>query len=89
MVFFLATIATVMLGFSEILAMTAAGTFTEKLEWPDYVVLVVPPLVLESIVISFVFLPLSVAIVSSLVLVAGLLWSVMALLKLPTRKRAG
>ena len=89
MLLLFASIGALVAGFSEILAMTAPGALSKKLEWPDYVVLIVPPVALELMILSFVFLPPSVAIVLSLVLVVALLWSVITLLKLPTRKRSG
>jgi hypothetical protein len=80
-------IAGVLLAFSGLFATAAASSFKRRLEWPDYAVLIVPLVALESIIAAFAFLSLYVAIILSIVLVVAVLWSITALLKASRKKR--
>ena len=74
-------------GFGGVFAIAAAGCFKRGLEWPDYVVLIVPLVALESIIAAFCVLPLHFSILLSIVLVAAVWWSLLVLLKVPSKRR--
>jgi len=75
-------------GFIGVFAIAAAGSFKRGLEWPDYVVVVIALAALESIIAAFAFLPLYVSILLSIVVIAAVWWSLLALLKAPSKNRA-
>jgi len=78
--------AAVLLIVGEIFVMAAAGTFRRGLQWPDFVALIMPPIALTSIAASFVFLHWAIALILTIALFGIVIWTVGALVKLPTQK---
>lgn len=74
-------------GFGGVFAIAAAGSFKRGLEWPDYVVLIISVVALELTIAAFVFLPLYVSILLSIVVLATVWWSLLALLRAPSKQR--
>ena len=76
----------VLLIVGEIFVMAAGGTFKRGLQWPDFVALIMPPLALTSVVASFLLLHWVIALILTIALFGVVIWTVGALLRLPTRK---
>ena len=79
--------AAVLLIIGEFFIVAAAGTFRRGLQLPDFVALIMPPVALVSMVVSFLFLNWAAALFLTIALLVVIIWTAVALLKLPVRKQ--